>query len=84
MRPIIPILLAEGRGKGSGHFHENHILNNFQILLLTVSSGWAILLIGSLIENNFPALGFLVFLILFLFYLFIRIYNNSEKKVKRY
>jgi len=34
MRPIVPVLLAGGgRGKGSGHFHENHILNNFQILL---------------------------------------------------
>ena len=42
-----------------------------------VSSGLAILLIGSFIENNFPALSFLVFLILFLFYLFIRMYNNS-------
>jgi len=54
------------------------------ILLLTVSSGWAVLLIGSLIENNFPALSFLVFLILFLFYLFIRIYKNSGKQVKKY
>jgi hypothetical protein len=34
MKPIIPVLLAGGgREKGSGQFHENHILNNFQILL---------------------------------------------------
>ena len=54
------------------------------MLLLTVSSGWAVLLIGSLIENNFPVLSFPVFLILFLFYLFIKIYNKSEKQVKIY
>jgi len=66
------------------HFLENLGFYKKLILLLTVSSGLAILLIESLIENNFPALSFSVFLILFLFYLFIRIYNNSEKKVKRY
>ena len=66
------------------HFLENLGFSKKLILLLTVSSGLAILLIGSLIENNFPALSFPVFIILFLFYLFIRIYNNSEKKVKRY
>jgi len=65
-------------------FFENSGFSKKLILLLTVSSGSAILLIGSLIENNFPALNFPVFLILFLFYLFIRIYNNSEKKFKRY
>ena len=69
--------------------HIHHCLENLGfskqlILLLTVSYGLAILLIGSFIENNFPALSFSVFIILFLFYLFIRIYNNSEKKVKRY
>ena len=66
------------------HFLENLGFSKKLILLLIVSSGLAILLIGSLIENNFPALSFPVFLILFLFYLFIRIYNNSEKKIKRY
>jgi len=66
------------------HFLENLGFSKKLILLITVSSGLAILLIGSLIKNNFPALSVLVFLILFLFYLFIRIYNNSEKKVKRY
>ena len=65
------------------HFLENLEFSKKLILLLTVSSGSAILLIGSLIENNFPALNFPVFLILFLFYLFIRIYNNSEKIIKR-
>jgi UDP-GlcNAc:undecaprenyl-phosphate/decaprenyl-phosphate GlcNAc-1-phosphate transferase len=54
------------------------------ILFLIVSFGLAVLLIGSFIEKNFPALSFSVFLILFLFYLFIRIYNNSENTVKRY
>ena len=66
------------------HFLETLGFSKKLILLLIVSSGLAILLIGILIENNFPALSFPVFLILFLFYLFIRIYNNSEKKVKRY
>ena len=66
------------------HFLENLEFSKKLILLLIVSSGLAILLIGILIENKFPALSFSVFLILFLFYLFIRIYINSEKKVKRY
>ena len=66
------------------HSLENLGFSKLLILLLIVSSGLAILLIGSFIENNFPALSFSVFIILFLFYLFIRIYNNSEKKVKRY
>ena len=33
MRLITPVLLAGGLEKGSGHFHENHTPNNFQILL---------------------------------------------------
>ena len=65
------------------HFLENFGFPKKLILLLTVSSGLTILLIGSLVDNNFPALSFPVFLILFLFYLFIRVYNNSKKKVKR-
>ncbi len=61
--------------------HIHHCLKNLGfskhlILLITLSSGLAILLIGSFMENNFPALSFSVFLILFLFYLFIRMYNN--------
>ena len=62
--------------------HIHHCLENLGfskqlILLLTFSSGLAILLIGSFIENNFPALSFSVFLTLFLLYLFIRMYNKS-------
>lgn len=67
------------------HIHlylENLGFSKILILLLTVSSGLAILLIKSLIENTFLAPSFTVFIILFLFYLFIRIYNDSEKKVK--
>ena len=48
------------------------------ILLLTLSFGLVILLLGIFIENNFPDLCFLVFLILFLFYLSLRMYNNSH------
>ena len=65
------------------HFLENLGFPQTLILLLTASSGLAILLIGSYMENNFTVLSFPVFLIFFLFYLSIRIYNNSEKIVKR-
>jgi len=65
-------------------FLENLGFSKKLILLLTVSSGLAFLLIGSLIKNNFIALSFPAFLILFLFYFFIKIHNNSEKIVKRY
>ena len=69
--------------------HIHHRLENLGfskqlILLQIVSIGLAILLIGSFIENNFPTLSFSIFLMFFLFYLFIRIYNNSEKKFKRH
>lgn len=66
------------------HFLENLGVSKKLILLLTISCGLAILTIGSLIENKFPALSFPVFLILFFIYLFIRMYNDPEKKVKRY
>jgi len=65
------------------NFLENLEFSKKLILLLTITSGLAILLIGSFIEKNFTALSFPVFLIFFLFYLFIRIYNNSEKIIKR-
>ncbi len=59
--------------------HVHHFLLNLGfskkiILLATVSFGLAFLVIGSLIEINFPALSFPVFLILFMFYFSIRIY----------
>ena len=66
------------------HFLENLGFSKKIILLLILSSGLVVLLIGIHIEKNFPALSFSLFLILFLFYLFMRIYNKSEKKVKRY
>ena len=66
------------------HFLENLGFSKKLILLLSVSSGFAILLIGNFIENNFSSYSFLIFLILFLFYLFIRVYNDPEIKVKKY
>ena len=66
------------------YFLKNLGFSKKLILLITNSSGLAILLIGSFIENNFRALSFPVFLILFLFYLFLRVYNNFDKKVRRY
>ena len=77
-----PIMIA--RRDHIHHFLQNLGFSNKIILLLIFSSGLAILLIGSFIENNFPALSFPVFLTLFLFYLFLRAYNNSDKKFKRY
>ena len=78
------ILLMIARKNHIHHFLENLGFSKKILLLLTVSSGLAILLIGSFVENNFTALSFPVFLILFLFHRFIRVYNKSEKKVKRY
>jgi UDP-GlcNAc:undecaprenyl-phosphate/decaprenyl-phosphate GlcNAc-1-phosphate transferase len=75
--------LVIGRKDHIHHFLENLGFSKKLILLLIVSSGLAMLLIGIFIENNFPALSFPIFLILFLLYLFIRIYNASEKKIKR-
>ena len=66
------------------HFLENLGFSKKLILLLIISSGLALLLIGILVEKNFPALSFPLFLTLFLFYLIIRIYKNGEKKVKRF
>ena len=69
--------------------HIHHFLGNLGmskklILLLIISFSLALVLIGSLVEKKFPYLSFSVFLILFLFYMFVRAYNNSEKKVKNY
>ena len=66
------------------HFLENLGLSKKIILLLIISSGFTLLLIGILIEKNFPALSFPIFLTLFLFYLFIKMYNKSQKKVEGY
>ena len=63
-------------------FVDNLGFSTKLILLLNISSGLWILLIGSFIEINFPVLILSVFLILFLFYLIIRIYNNGEKNVE--
>ena len=75
-----PIMFA--RRDHIHHFFQSLGFSNKLILLLIFSSGLAILLIGSFIEKNFPALSYPVFLILFLFYFFLRTYNNSDKKVR--
>ena len=64
------------------HFLENIGFSKIKVLLLTVSSGFAILLLGKIIENNFPSLSFSVFILIFLFYFFIRIYNLPKKKLR--
>ena len=61
------------------HFLENLGFSKKTILLAIVCTGLIFLLIGNHIEINFPALSFLVFLLLFLFYLFIRIYYKLKK-----
>lgn len=77
-----PIMIA--RRDHIHHFLQNLGFSNKLILLLIFFSGLAVLLIVSFIENNFPTLSFPVFLLLFLFYLFLRAYNNYDKKIKRY
>ena len=80
---FISIIMIDSRDH-IHHFLENSRFSKKLISLLIVSFGLAILLIGIFLENNFPALSFSVFLILFLFYLFIRMYNFSAKKVNSY
>ena len=77
---LVPLMIA--RKDYINQFVQNLRYSKKSILLLNVFSGLGILLIGGFIENNFPVLIFSIFLKLFLIYLFIRIYNNSEKKVK--
>ena len=76
--------LMIGRKDHIHHFLEGFGFSKKLILLLIVSSGLILLLIGSLLENYFPIFSFPVFLILFSFYLSIRIYNNFDVKIKRY
>lgn len=66
------------------HFLGNLGLSKKLILLLIISFSLALLLIGSLVEKKFPDLSFSIFIILFFFYFCLRVYNNSDKKVKRY
>ena len=69
--------------------HIHHQLENLgfskQLTLLVIFGfGLTILIIGIFVEKNFPTLSFSVFLILFLFYLFIRMFNKFLEKIKRY
>jgi UDP-GlcNAc:undecaprenyl-phosphate/decaprenyl-phosphate GlcNAc-1-phosphate transferase len=77
-----PIMIA--RRDHIHHFLQSLGFSNKLILLLIFSSGLTVLLIGSFIENKLPALSFAVFIILFLFYLFLRTYNKSDKKGRRH
>ena len=69
--------------------HIHHVLENFgfsklKILLLIIFTGLAILLIGKWIEDYIPTLSFSIFIILFLFYLFIRCYKITSKRSEKY
>ena len=66
------------------YFIENLRFSKKLMFLLTVTSVLAVLLIGSLIEKKLYSTKFFSLSNVFLFYLFIRVYNNSEKKVTRY
>lgn len=66
--------------------HIHHILENLgfsKILstLLIISFGLVNLVIGIFLEKKFPSLSFTFFLILFLFYLFIKMHVFTIKKV---
>ena len=63
------------------HFLENLGFSKNLVLVLTVSFGLNFLLLGNLIEDKFPELSFLIFIILFLSYLWIRIYFLFKNKV---
>jgi UDP-GlcNAc:undecaprenyl-phosphate GlcNAc-1-phosphate transferase len=63
------------------HILENQGLSRSKTLALLVFIGMILLLIGKFLEDNFSSLSFLVFIISFFFYLFIRLYIVVKKKL---
>ena len=63
------------------HFFKSLGFSRMLVLGISVLLGFFCLLIGNLVEDKFPTLSFLVFLIFFLVYLFVRIYYNFKNKV---
>ena len=87
---VIIIRVFEKRSLMIAHKdHIHHLLVDLGFskkltLVLIVSAGVIFFLIGSMIEHKFPTLSFPSFIILFLLYLFIRIYIGFAKKDKVY
>lgn len=59
-------------------FNYSKVFSTF----LTSASGLLLLCLGYYLEVNFPSLSFLIFLILFKIYLFIRLYYKDNVKIK--
>lgn len=78
MRLVKKQSIIKARRDHIHHFLENLGFSRKSILLLIVSSGLAMLLLGSFIEKNFPSISFPAYLILFLCYLFTRMYNKIK------
>ena len=69
--------------------HIHHTLENLgfsrrAVLVIILFSGIAFLGIGKLVDDNFPALSFTLFILLFLCYLSVRIHYSSITKGKWY
>lgn len=64
------------------HFLENFGLSKKIVMLLITSVAIVLLFVGYLIEINFPELSFPVFIILFIFYMFMRFYFKVKLKYK--
>lgn len=64
------------------HFLKNMGFSKKIILVIIIFFGIVVLLIGNFVEKNFPFLSFPVFLTLFLFYLYLRVFGNFTKKLK--
>ena len=60
------------------HFLESFNLSKKSILLLLISFGFLILIIGYILDNNIPAISFPIFIFLFVLYLCFRFYFRNK------
>tara|TARA_A100001015_G_scaffold320980_1_gene449477 strand:- start:1180 stop:2211 length:1032 start_codon:yes stop_codon:yes gene_type:complete len=86
---VIIIRLFEKRSlviASKDHIHhtlEKKGFSKLKILLLIAFTGLLFLVVGKVIEDYFPTISLSIFIIIFLFYAFIRVFNLTKKKFKK-